>query len=212
MPLHSAYAASKHAVDAFLESLRVELRHDRVPVQITQIMPATINTPLFEKGKSKIGYQPWGMPPFYSPATVARAILHAAEHPQRDIVVGGAGKMLLTTQRLSPPFLDSILARIGYAAQHTSERRGPDAPNNLFGPVHRYNRAEGKFSNKTFPHSLSTWLDLHPTAKAAAAVGAAAGVGALLSRLTDNSGTSSPARPPAGTRERVSTPPGEYRR
>jgi hypothetical protein len=34
----------------------------------------------------------------------------------------------------------------------------------------------------TLSHSLSTWLDTHPAAKAAAMVGAALGVGALLGR------------------------------
>src|SRR3954451_7960333 len=34
-PLHTAYGASKHAIDGFLEALRVELRHDGIPIAVT---------------------------------------------------------------------------------------------------------------------------------------------------------------------------------
>src|SRR5215217_7286580 len=48
IPLQTAYCSSKHGIDGFLEALRVELQRDRVPVSVTQIMPGTINTPLFD--------------------------------------------------------------------------------------------------------------------------------------------------------------------
>ncbi len=53
-PLHSAYTAAKHGVHGMLESLRVELAHEGTPISITEIMPATINTPLFTKAKNKM--------------------------------------------------------------------------------------------------------------------------------------------------------------
>lgn len=139
LPLHSAYSASKHGIDGFLEALRVELRHEGLPVSVTQIMPASINTPLFDKARTKMGVKPKGVPPLYAPGTVARAILYAAEHPVRDLVVGGASKMLLGTQRLSPRLLDWTLERIGFVAQRTSKPRSEDAPNDLFGPAGQYN-------------------------------------------------------------------------
>ena len=45
IPLQTAYCASKHGIDGFLEALRVELQRDGDPVSVTQIMPGTINTP-----------------------------------------------------------------------------------------------------------------------------------------------------------------------
>jgi NAD(P)-dependent dehydrogenase (short-subunit alcohol dehydrogenase family) len=38
-PLQSAYAAAKRGTEGFLEGLRVELRHDRVPMRVTNAMP-----------------------------------------------------------------------------------------------------------------------------------------------------------------------------
>ena len=49
-PFHSAYGASKHGIDGFLEALRVELKHEGWPISVTQVMPGTINTPFFDKG------------------------------------------------------------------------------------------------------------------------------------------------------------------
>ncbi|MDQ4127051.1 MAG: SDR family oxidoreductase, partial [Actinomycetota bacterium] len=105
-PFHSAYAASKHGIDGFLESLRVELKHERSPISVTQIMPGTINTPFFDKGRTKLGVKPVGIPPIYEPGTVADIILYAAENPARDLVSGGAAQALILNQRLSPRMLD----------------------------------------------------------------------------------------------------------
>lgn len=64
-PLQSAYAASKHAIDGFLEALRVELMHENLPISVTNVMPASINTPLFSKARTKLGVLPMGAPPIY---------------------------------------------------------------------------------------------------------------------------------------------------
>jgi hypothetical protein len=48
---------------------------------VTQVMPGTINTPFFDKGRSKLGVKPVGIPPIHEPETVANIILYAAENP-----------------------------------------------------------------------------------------------------------------------------------
>ncbi|MDP9378550.1 MAG: SDR family oxidoreductase [Chloroflexota bacterium] len=184
LPYHSAYAAAKHGIDGFLEAMRVELRKEGVPVSVTQILPATINTPLFSKARTKIGVKPMGAPPFYPPGSVADAILYAAEHPRRDIVVGGVGKQLVTTQRLSPRLMDEILLRVGFRLQRTNEPKSADAPDNLFAPIQGYDRSEGDFGKLSFRRSLYTWLQRHPTLKATAMLGAAAGAAAIIDGRT----------------------------
>jgi hypothetical protein len=39
------------------------------------VMPGTINTPFFDKGRTKLGVKPVGIPPIYEPQTVANIIL-----------------------------------------------------------------------------------------------------------------------------------------
>jgi NAD(P)-dependent dehydrogenase (short-subunit alcohol dehydrogenase family) len=174
-PYHSAYAAAKHGVDGFLESLRVELQHDGLPISVTNVMPGSINTPLFDKARTKLGVKPMGPPPLYQPATVADVILYAAEHPARDLLAGGAAQQMLLLQRLSPRLMDALIRRVDFRSQQTNEPKGEDAPDNLFAPVSGYDRVEGDFSALATPHSLYNWLETHPLARRGALAGLAAG-------------------------------------
>src|SRR5699024_11805023 len=47
IPLQSAYSGAKHAIQGFNESLRVELLHERSPVNITMVQMPAVNTPQF---------------------------------------------------------------------------------------------------------------------------------------------------------------------
>jgi NAD(P)-dependent dehydrogenase (short-subunit alcohol dehydrogenase family) len=154
LPLQSAYAAAKHGIDGFLESLRVELMHEKVPISVTNVMPATINTPLFNKARTKLGVKPVGVPPLYQPSLVANAILDVAEHPKREVVVGDAGKMILLAQRISPKLVDAYMERTAFQAQRTNEPKSEDAPDNLFEPLPGYNTIEGDFSDQARSWSL----------------------------------------------------------
>lgn len=62
IPLQSAYCASKHGIEGFLESLHVEMEHEGLPISVTNVMPATINTPLFDKVRTKLGVKPVAPP------------------------------------------------------------------------------------------------------------------------------------------------------
>src|SRR4028118_1045061 len=84
-PFHSAYAASKHGMDGFLEALRVELKHEGWPISVTQGLPGTIHTPAFAKGRGDLGVKAVGIPPLYEPATGAAGLVYAAENPARDL-------------------------------------------------------------------------------------------------------------------------------
>jgi len=174
-PFHSAYGASKHGIDGFLEALRVELRHEGWPISVTQVMPGTINTPFFDKGRSKLGVKPVGVPPIYEPQTVANVILYAAENPARDLVAGGAAQALILNQRLSPRMLDALLAtRAGFEPQKTDEPRSEDDPDNFYAPIEGHDAAKNGF--RAFSRSFYNWLETHPTVRRGAAAGVALGL------------------------------------
>jgi NAD(P)-dependent dehydrogenase (short-subunit alcohol dehydrogenase family) len=184
IPLQSAYCASKHGIDGFLESLRVELRREKLPISVTQVMPATINTPFFDKARTKLGVKPVAPPPIYQPGIVSEAILHAAENPARDLVVGGAAKAVILSQALSPRLVDVLLRVRGFEVHYTREPKPEDAPDNLFEPIDGYNTVEGSFRAWAHPRSLYNWLELHPTVKRGAVASMAIGtLGALRRRM-----------------------------
>ncbi len=156
-PLQAAYCASKHGVNGLLESLRVELEHEGLPISVTNVMPATINTPFFDKAGSRIGVRPTGPPPVYQPEAVAEAILSAAQHPVRDVVVGGASALpQLLTQAVAPRVMDLVSLVAGFATQRTDEAR-PDTAGNLFQPVPGHDTVEGHFGRT---RSRSLWSTL----------------------------------------------------
>lgn len=161
LPLQSPYSSAKHGVEGFLESLRVELQHEGVPVSVTSILPAVINTPYYNKVKTKLGVKPTGIPPYYDPSLVVDAILYTAEHPTRDYIVGDVGRVLDVLQRLSPALVDNILALVGFTGQRTNEPKSEDAPNNVFAPIEGYNKVEGDFRNWTIP-SFTEWIEKIP--------------------------------------------------
>jgi NAD(P)-dependent dehydrogenase (short-subunit alcohol dehydrogenase family) len=164
VPLQSAYAASKQGLHGFLEVLRVEVQHAGVPISVTEVMPASINTPLFNKARTKLGVKPMPPPPIYQPSVVAETILYAAEHPTREIIAGGAGKALTLAQRISPRLVDAYQTRRSFQAQGTDEPKPEDAPDNLFEPLPGYDKVEGDFSDQAKSKSYYTWLQMHPRA------------------------------------------------
>jgi NAD(P)-dependent dehydrogenase (short-subunit alcohol dehydrogenase family) len=182
VPLQSAYGASKHGADALIKSLRIELQHERAPVSVTQVMPSGTNTPIFNHARTCIGVKPQPLPPLYAPGLVADAILYAAEHPTKEIVVGGAGKLFMLLQGLSPALVDSVMLSVGFPLQRTQEPKAPDAPSNLFEPRNEDHRVFGDFSVKTRCTSLYTWMERHPPLLRAAKLAALGSAAYLLFR------------------------------
>jgi NAD(P)-dependent dehydrogenase (short-subunit alcohol dehydrogenase family) len=170
-PFHSAYAASKHGIDGFLESLRVELQREGWFIGVTNVMPAAINTPFFSSSRTKLGAKPMGFPPIYQPNTVADVVLYAAEHPTREIVAGGAGKAMLLTQRISPRLMDALMLLAGFDSQKTDEPKSEDEPHNLFKAVDE-DRIEGDFSDRARSRSFNSSLETtHPLVRRTAIAG-----------------------------------------
>ncbi len=94
LPLQGMYSASKHAVKGFTDGLRLELEEEGAPISVTLIKPTSIDTPLTEHARNFTDREPRLPPPVYPPEEVARAILHAAQHPVRNVPVGGASRFM----------------------------------------------------------------------------------------------------------------------
>jgi NAD(P)-dependent dehydrogenase (short-subunit alcohol dehydrogenase family) len=182
LPLHSAYAASKHAVEGVFDALRRELMAEGVPISVTSVKPGTINTPFFNNARNKMDVKPKGPPPIYQPGVVADCILYAAEHPVRDLWAGGAGKAMAFGQSTAPRLVDAALARGGIPAERTGDASGGFAPGTLDAPRADEHRAEGDFGDQARGFSLYTWMETHPRAGALAAAGALAGAALLAAR------------------------------
>lgn len=132
-PVLSIYAASKHAVKGFTDSLRIELMHDNAPVSVTLIKPSGVHTPFGDHARNYLENASQVPPPVYHPEVVAKAILYAAEHPKRHITVGGAGLAQTTLARFFPGLADRVFEWAFYrlAVDKSRPRRGKSS---LFQP------------------------------------------------------------------------------
>ena len=180
-PYQSAYGASKHGVHGFLQVLRVELAHDKSPVSVTEILPAAINTPIYEKGRNKMPFKMRPVPPIYHPQIVAEAILYAAENPVREMVAGGAGLGVVYAERVSPRAADLFSETIGFAGQDGGAKDMPEQHrDNLFAPVSGYDTVEGNFSDEQFMSDPYTSLATSPRTKNSLLLGAVGIIGGFL--------------------------------
>lgn len=179
MPYQAAYAASKHGIHGLVKSLRLEIRHQRLPVSLTEIMPSGINTPLFDKTRTKIGSKPMPPPPLYEPEIAADAILYAAEHPVPELYAGGAGLAFASLRRVSRGLADGLLSLAGFALQHSWEPKSEDAPDNLNQHLPGHDQVRGSLEPVTRRTSATTWLSTHPGA-CRALTGAVVGTAAVL--------------------------------
>jgi short-subunit dehydrogenase len=175
VPLQSAYVASKYGIIGFAESLRQELREEGSPVQVTTVLPPSVNTPFFVHARSKLGVLPMPIPPVYDPGVVADAILTAAEQPQREVVVGLAGKQLEALGRFAPGVAERLLGTrpLGHDLQAADEP--DDGRDNLFSPSYA-DSARGPFGRFAITESPYTKLvEQNPALRAGARITEAAG-------------------------------------
>ncbi|WP_207457913.1 SDR family oxidoreductase [Azospirillum sp. SYSU D00513] len=111
IPLQGPYCATKHAVKAFTDSLRMELEAEGAPVSVTLIKPAAIDTMYEAHAKNFLDTEPSNPPPVYAPELVAEGILHAVETPVRDLYIGGAAKMFSLAETFAPRLTDYVMER-----------------------------------------------------------------------------------------------------
>jgi short-subunit dehydrogenase len=180
IPLQAAYSASKHAVKAFTDTLRVELEKEGAPISVTLIKPTAIDTPFFRHAKSYMGAQPVEPSPMYSPDSVARAILYAAEHPVRDLLVGDLAPLQSWMGRMVPRLGDRFVKATLFEGQKSGRKPQPGENRVFEGPSSEL-RERGNYDGvHVMETSIYTRAATHPRVTGALAAGLLAGVAALV--------------------------------
>lgn len=185
IPLQSAYCAAKAAIRGFTDALRCELLHDGSRVALSTLHLPAVNTPQFEVVRTRMRGAPRPVPPVFQPEVIARAALHVARHPTRELWVGASTVKAIIGQKLVPAFADWYLARTGYRSQQVRDRPVPPGrPDNLVAPLAGDRGAHGPFDREARGRSGELWLRLHRgrLLAAAAAVAAMAAAGLRAAR------------------------------
>jgi NAD(P)-dependent dehydrogenase (short-subunit alcohol dehydrogenase family) len=189
IPLQSAYCAAKHAIEGFCDSLHCELIHDGSNVRLTMVQMPALNTPQFSWVKSRLPRKAQPVPPIFQPEVAAEAIVWAAHHNRRSLMVGLPTVEAIVGNKIAPGWLDAYLARTCYEAQMTDEAEDPGRPNNLWEPVdaHEDHGAHGAFGHRSRRSSWQLWADMNRNWLAVAGGGLAGlACAAMLKRSARN--------------------------
>jgi short-subunit dehydrogenase len=113
VPERTAYAASKHAMVGFFESLRIELRGSGVGVTI--VAPDFVVTELHRRALGPDGV-PLGVTPMQeahlmSAAECARRMMRAMRRRERLLVTSRRGRFARWARLLAPGLVDAMAAR-----------------------------------------------------------------------------------------------------
>ncbi|MBW3570118.1 MAG: SDR family NAD(P)-dependent oxidoreductase [Gemmatimonadetes bacterium] len=109
VPFTSPYSASKAAVAAFASALRAELLGSGVRLSV--LYPPSVDTPIYDSARGKLGVAPKPAAPIYDPLSAARAIEHLARTGERERYFGWAGP-LAALDAASPALGDWLLHRV----------------------------------------------------------------------------------------------------
>ncbi len=184
VPLQSIYCGAKFAIRGFTDSLRSEIIHDKLDIQLTMVHLPAVNTPQFDWAMNKMGVKAKPVAPIFEPEVPARAIFFAATHRRREIWVGFPTVKAILANRIAPGLIDRYLATAGYSGQLTKETLPADAPANLFNAVPGNYGAHGRFDSQSKTGSWEMFTDRHRNAFwAAAGIGLVAGIHLLTKRL-----------------------------
>jgi len=196
MMLQTQYSASKHAVKAFTDGLRMELESQGAPIAVTLIKPSSIDTPYVEHARNYLDQETAVPPPAYDPHLVAKAIVFAAEHQRRELTIGFGGWVIGAMGKVAPRMVDKAMELTGYASQTTRQPERRQMRDNLYDA-----REDGDMYSSLpgEPRKTSLLLEaqLHPFTTAAVLAGIGAAVASLfLAPFTAGGRRQSPARRP----------------
>src|SRR5688500_6391554 len=171
IPIQGTYCASKHAVKGYTDALRMELEEENAPISVTLIKPSAIDTPYRAHAKNYMPVEPLNPPPVYAPETVAKAILHCAEHPERDIFIGAGGKALSVAGAYAPRLTDKVMEAALFDIQRSDDPSPSSRPDGLYGPLSKLEE-RGGYPGHVAESSLYTKASLHPLVTGTIFVGA----------------------------------------
>ena len=161
IPIQGTYCASKHAVKGYTDALRMELEEEGAPISVTLIKPSAIDTPYTRHAKNLMPVEPMNPPPVYAPETVAEAILHCAENPERDVTVGGGGKVLAEAGSLVPQLTDKVIGAMMFDVQKSDQPRPANRDDSLYTPS-ADGEERGDYPGHVMESSIYTKATLHP--------------------------------------------------
>jgi short-subunit dehydrogenase len=113
IPLRTGYSASKHALQGFFDSLRIELIDTGIAVSV--ISPAFVDTGIRERSFGPDG-KPLGRNPLFgkkimSSEECAHQIADVIAARRRELIMGASGRLAILGKLIAPRLVDTLTRR-----------------------------------------------------------------------------------------------------
>lgn len=132
VPYYTSYTAAKHGVVGLSDSLRQEVKQNKIKgVHICTIMPTAHDTPFFDHAANYTGHEITAPKPLHDPQNVVEAIVRVAQDPEDKEIVGADGKVKLALSNVLP----KVAEKIGAKQMHKTQMEKPPAANDSKGAV-----------------------------------------------------------------------------
>lgn len=140
-PYVSPYVTSKFGLLGLSKVLREEVR-DMAAIKVCTVMPATMDTPIYQHSANFTGHNVHPLPPVADPRRVADTIVSLVERPRREVTVGLVQRGASCVEKLLPGTYEQL---VGPFMRIFAIRRGRVEPHagNLFEPEPSLNRVLG---------------------------------------------------------------------
>ncbi|MEA5618088.1 SDR family oxidoreductase [Cronbergia sp. UHCC 0137] len=165
-PYTIPYTISKYAIRGLSDSLRMELYIDNAhDVHVCTVLPASIDTPIFQHAANYTGRQTKPMNPIYPSKEVAEAIVGLVERPQREIIVGQAAYLQILEKTLAPDLYEQMMAHQVDRDHFQDYKSAPRTDGNLFESMHDYTGISGNWLGTDGTTTPDFWDIAKQTAK-----------------------------------------------
>lgn len=159
-PYTSAYVTSKSGIRGLATSLRQELAVNGADeIHVSTILPASIDTPLYQHAANHTGRAVKVLPPVYSAERVAKAVVGCAKSPKPEVYVGNSGKMLALQHKLSPRRTEHQMATLTDRLNFYQDKDAEPTAGNLFEPMEEGTSTSGGWKTITGTHQTTDGMD-----------------------------------------------------
>jgi NAD(P)-dependent dehydrogenase (short-subunit alcohol dehydrogenase family) len=111
------YSATKHALQALTDTLRMELEREGAGISVTLVKPGGCATPYPEHARNYMDVPPRIPQPLYHPDVVGDAIVFACATPRRTLYIGAGGIAASVAGQAAPRMTDLIMEAVGRRLQ-----------------------------------------------------------------------------------------------
>jgi NAD(P)-dependent dehydrogenase (short-subunit alcohol dehydrogenase family) len=133
------YSATKHALQALTDTLRMELERENAGISVTLVKPGGCATPYPEHARNYMDVPPRIPQPLYHPDVIGDAIVFACATPRRTLYIGAGGIAASLAGQIAPRATDLIMETAGRRMQQNHDApEDPAKRDNLYEP-----RADG---------------------------------------------------------------------